>query len=576
MRARGGPGPLLALVALVPLAAGANVNGNVDIQSQSVQTSGEARTGGFQGTTATLLQETISLHYAGLPFGSTVALVTLGGGFTNIDGALGNGSSLHGRATSFDLSAALLPRRSYPLRIFTRGSVVDGSPGVVASTGGAATLAYGASLNLEPGTLLPGLRLEAEEGRSSHLRDRPLSDIRRMINASAFKDVGDERLNLTLRLDSERRQEAGEFATRTANFSWISPRHQTLLLASEVQHSGLADVAGLTSERQVSASHLQRWSQRLSSDVALQLSEASATDGKGMRENAQASLTLLPFLDRQLTISGTANAGAARTTSTAAQARGTNYGGGGRVGYAQPLSGWQAGISAGAAANACNCEFGNSGTQTTVVGGVSMAKVTEQRVSLQIDYNIARVFAPATRGGRRLEQHARASARLPVTESADTNFALGYDDGYRELIDLHAGTAYTLREVAGTGAAGLTFRLGRGSLNTELRHSRGAVIVPPARFVSGTPATARALTSGTLAASYSALERLSLQAQLAGSWTELKGSPPMTSAIATLGATYRFGRMTFTAQYQYTRTDVSSLAGTQQTIRASFSRPFEL
>ena len=238
MRARGGPGCLLALVALAPMAAGANVNGNVELQSQSVQTWGEAREGGFQGTTATLLQETLSLHYAGLPFGPAVALVTMGGGFTNIDGALGSGGSLHGRATSFDLSAAFLPRRSYPLRIFTRGSIVSGPPGVIASTGGAETLAYGAALNLEPGAVLPGLRLEVDEARSSHLPDRPLSDVRRMLNASASQVMGEQRLSLSLRVDDERREQAGQFATRTANFP--GSRHSTRPFCSRARCSTAA------------------------------------------------------------------------------------------------------------------------------------------------------------------------------------------------------------------------------------------------------------------------------------------------------------------------------------------------
>ena len=574
-RAAHGLSCLFAVSAAIALPAGAVVTGNVEVQSQTVRTLGDVGNGQTQGTTASLLQENVSLHYAGLPFGPAFALVTMGGGFSNIDGAMGNGQSLHGRSTSFDLSAAFLPRRAYPLRIFTRGSVVDGPPAIVASTGGALSLAYGGSLNLEPGKLLPGLRVEAEEDRTSHVADKPLSDVRRSLTGSAFKSYGQELLNLTLHLDDDQRLGAGEFLTRAGNLAWTSPSHQTLFAASEVRHTGV-DIAGLTADREGSASHVQRLSDALSANAAIRLAEATAPGADGVRGSAQTGLSVQPITGEQLVISTSANGGFARTESKTATTRGTSYGGDARVGYTRPLAGWTASAFLNGNIDTCKCEFGNSGTQEGLGGGLSFGRTTASRIVLQGDWSAQKVFAPLSRGGRRLEQHVRGSTRLPVTDSADANFALGYDDAYREVIDIASGTAYTLRELAVSGAAGLTYRLDRAFLSGEVRHVRGDAIVPPSRFVAGAPAAARNFTSAALGAGYDAWAGLQLTAQLSGSWTELRNAPPLSSTTANAGAIYHFGRMTFSAQYQILRTNSAGLASYQQSIRATFARPFEM
>jgi hypothetical protein len=575
MRVAHGPACTFAVLSAVAFPAGAIVTGNVEVQSQTVRTLGDTGNGGSQGTTASLLQENVSVHYAGLPFGPAFALVTLGGGFSNINGAMGNGQTLHGRATSFDLSAAFLPRRAYPLRIFTRGSVVDGPPGIIASTGGAVSLAYGGSLNLESGKTLPGLRLDFEEDRSSHVADKPLSDVRRTAAATAFKSYGAELLNLSLRLDDDQRLGAGAFQTRSANLAWTSPQHQTLLAASEVRHTSV-DLAGLTSDRDASASHVQRLSDALSANGSVRLAEATAPGADGTRGTAQTGFSLQPIAGEQLVLSASADGGYARTTSKTASARGTNFGGDTRIGYTRPIGGWTASAFVGGNIDHCNCEFGNSGTQEGLGGGLSVGKTTASRILLQGDYSAQRVFAPLSRGGRRLEQHVRGSTRLPVTQNADASFSLGYDDGYREVIDVAAGSAYTLRELAASGAAGLTYRLDRGYLSSELRHVRGDAIVPTSRFVAGAPAAARTMTSATMTGGYNPWSGLELTTQLAGSWTDLRGAPPLSSTAVTIGSVYRFGRMTFSASYQILHTNSSNLSSNQQSIRATFARPFEI
>src|SRR3954462_6333627 len=111
MRAAHGLAIGLAVLAAAALEARAGGTGKEGVQPQPGRT--KADTGfGSQASTATLLQENVSMHYAGLPFGPAFALVTLGGGFSNIDGGLGNGVGLPGKSPSGDMSGEFLPRRA--------------------------------------------------------------------------------------------------------------------------------------------------------------------------------------------------------------------------------------------------------------------------------------------------------------------------------------------------------------------------------------------------------------------------------------------------------------------------------
>ena len=96
---------LALAAALAARPARANVTGNVEVQTQTTQSSVAP---GVGTTQSTLLMESLALHYAGLPFGPDVAIATAGGGFSNVTG-WGSGMQLRGRVFSFDGSA---PRRA--------------------------------------------------------------------------------------------------------------------------------------------------------------------------------------------------------------------------------------------------------------------------------------------------------------------------------------------------------------------------------------------------------------------------------------------------------------------------------
>lgn len=560
-----------ATLLCAPAAARANVNGTVEIAGQAVNT-----TAAGTNSTATLLQETVALHYAGLPFGPTVALVTLGGGFTNVDGALGSGGNLHGRVYSFDLSAALFPLRAYPLRFFTRGSVTDGLPGVVASASTSEALAYGAALNLQPYGWMPALRLEGEEARSSHLAGEPLSDVRRDFTLGLYKQAGDERVSALVRVDTDRRHDEGKFDTGSASLTWSGPTHDTTLAATEIEHSAV-DLAGLASEREASAGHVQRFGDRLAASAVVRYGDASTPHAAtGRRGEAEASVNWKPVAGEDAVLSAFANGGATHTVSSTATVDGTTAGGGARAGYARRFGFLQAAANAGLGTSSCDCGFGNRGSQTTADGGISLGLLSTSLLAIQADYAVARVFAPLSRGGRRLEQHVRSSARVPLTAATELTLSLGYDDGFRELIAIDTGTAYTLHELAGSAALGWNYRFNWALLGAEVRYARGAVVVPPNRFVAGTPSTAHALTSGSVNASMNLRPGLQLTAVATASRTDLDDARPLLSTNGVAGLNWRVGQLTCTAQYQILRTDVGGNPATQQSIRAGISRPFEL
>lgn len=566
--------PLLALLALLaPPAAGANVTGNVEVQSQTTQNVSQP---GVGTTQSTFLMESLSLHYAGLPLGPDVAVATLGGAFSNVTSWLGRGLQTTGRILSFDASVGLLPRRALPLRLYASGSVDAGSSGVLVTTGGPSLL-YGGTLNVEPGAHLPGLRLDASEGRSSRPGHASGSDVQRRVAASSYGTAWGQRLDLGLRLDDDHRDGAGDVTASGATLKISSAPHQTTLLASEVRRS-IPTLGGITSDRQLGATSELRWSPALSTQLSGRLSEAGAGGATGRIGDARAAFTWVPVQGaRSLTLSGGANAGFARTSAPGAEASGTSYGGAARVGHARPLGAFTASAGVGASASACDCGFGNDGTTTLLDATASLALARAARSSAQVEYGLAKVFAPLGRGGDRLESHARATGRLALGAESSVNAGLGWDDDFRELIDLTAGRAASLHERTITGSLGGATRAGGLSLSGETRHTRGRVVTDASPFVASGAKQVRSITSLQASAGWSPRHDVGLQAQAIGTFTELHDAPAIQSYGANAGVVWRLGRITLSAQYQAFRYDLRDVpASFQHSIRTALSRPFDL
>jgi hypothetical protein len=569
-------GLLVALTLLGAPRARAGVTGYAEVQGQATETTTQAVGGAARSSATTLLMETLSLHYAGLPFGPAVAVVTAGGTFTSVSSWYGQGREASSQALSFDTSLGLLPRRAVPLRLFAGGTLVSGTGGALAAAGAGPSLLYGGALNLEPGRLLPGLRLDVSEARSSRPGLPDLSDVQRRLVATAFMDAHGERLTLALRLEDDRREAAGEVTSRSLALDWGSPRHQTTLLAAEVRRS-LAILTGITSDRLVSASSVQRWRTTLATTLSARLSEASGAGARGTLGDARAAFTWRPVDGRrQLTLSGSGSAGFTRTTSSAGEATGDSFGAAARASYGQPLGPVGATLSLGAATATCDCRFGNSGTTTQLDATAAATLLSGGRRSCQVEYSLVRASAPLGSGGDRQEHHARAFGWLGLGVATSLTASLGYDDGRRELLDITTGRAVTLPERALSASLGASTQLGRVYPSAEVRHARNTVVTEGSPFVAGSATRVRAVTSGLATLAWTPLERLGLQGQLRASWTELD-TRSLTTVGASLSLTWRLGRLLLASQYQLTRSQLGhDPTARQQSLRLTLSRPFEL
>ncbi|MBI3182928.1 MAG: hypothetical protein HYZ28_12395 [Myxococcales bacterium] len=571
--------PLLAAWAsLAPAAGRSGTTGSFDVQGQATRILGETPNGTTQASTAALLQENLTLHYAGLPFGPAVALITAGAGLTNVNAAPGLGLTRSGRTASFDVSAGFLPRRSLPIRVFARGALPSGDQGHLATIGPGPSLAYGASLNLEPG-LLPGLRVDFEEARTTGFLTRePLTDLRRVVSLGSSRSIGGHHLNLTARLDQFHPQGLPGYDSYLASFSWLSAHHQSQLLATQIDR-GAVSLLGLTRERDLHASHVQVLGDRLTADAAAHAGEVAApNDARGSRSDARLGVTYRPLAGEQLLVSSGLHAGLTSAQSPTVSRSGRSYGASLRGSYARPWGPLNLGLSAGGGLDTCQCEFGNSGTQARVDGGLTVGALAFHRGNLQASYNLGRVFAPPTRGGDRLEHQVQANGSYRPRSDLELRLNVGYDDRFRELVDLASAQSLTLHERALGLGAGASKAIGQGAVSADLRHARGSVLVPEggSQFVSGFPSSAQSITSAVVSGLTPIGERAHLNLQLHGTWTSIGNGPPLATLFANAGFTFAFGRLSTSLTYQLTRSTVGELATVQHEVRGTLSRPFEL
>jgi hypothetical protein len=566
---------VLAPLALLASSARASVTGNLELQSQTTQT-----VVGGGSTQTTMLMESLSLHYAGLPFGPEVAIATAGGSFANVSGWPGyaSGAGFGGRVLSFDGSVGLLPRRAVPLRLYGRGTMQDDAQGALSTHAGPSAL-YGAAMNLEPGTLVPALRLDVSEGRSTRPAHARFSDVQRRATATSGGVVLGQRVTLGLRLEGDHVDGAGDLESRGLTLAAGSARHQTTLLATEVRRS-FPGLTGITSDRLLSGQSDQRWSAAVSTQLSARVTEARAGPSSGRVGDARAGFAWAPdAFHRQLTLSGFASAGLTRLAATQdVAATGTSYGGGGRVGYSVPLGPVTGGLAVGAATDTCACGFGANGTTLTVDSTASVALLRSERGSGQADYTLVRAVAPLERGGDRLESHARGTGRLSVGYASSLSASLAWDDGIRELLDISAARAVSIHERAVSGSVGATTYLPGLSLGGELRHARGRVVGGGgAGFIAGGATQVRAVTSASATAAWSPHPSLGIQAQLLGAWAALGTAPLTTSYGANAALDWRLGQITVGLQYQALAVEIGRAPRSlQQSIRSFLSRPFEL
>lgn len=579
-----------ALVALV-LCSGtafAGLTGQISATGQGVALEAGQPGGAITRQLTAMLQENLGLQYSGLPFGPSVALLSAGLQASNLNLFTLGGEPLGARTASLDVSVGLLPRRSMPLRLFARGTVTDGGPQLMPTLGGRESLAYGANVNIDPGgSFWPSLRADYEEQRFTGLGTvTPLADVRRQAHLGLARGFGLHRVSLSGRFDQEQRSVTGAWANITVNGSWGSPAHQltvvgtwidrqlvTALPSPSLQNPGLVGNVMAVRERQLRLDHVQRLSPSLQLEARGRLGDARFSNGTGALGGLGLGATWFPLGGQDLSLSASGDVG---FTDTSSVGMGTSAGGSGRAGYARTIGPVRGGLFVGGGSQWCACTGLAAGFLSSIDAGGSIGTIGFDRFELRADYRFAWIDAPMGRGGKRLEHHALGFARARILPNLEVNLGGGYDDGFRDYIDVVGGTIASIHERAGFFGGGVGLTVGRVMGTADVRHARGGALIPAGGIVNGPPPSARAVTSGSLNVIAPITSQLDLTAGANLAFTSLDAAPPLSTLSGQAGVNVRLGRIAGSLAYQVSRADTVGLVTTQHFLRLTLSRPFEV
>ncbi len=565
---------------LVALSASAlaGVTGHVSSEGQAISISSYDRVGGTRQAASLMLEESIGLHYSGMPFGPSVALIAAGVEALNVN-SWSSGASLSGRAASIDLSVGLFPRRALPVRIYAHGTLTDGSGPSVLTMGNRESLLYGASLNLDPDQKWPGARLEAQEQRMTALGSkRTLGDVTRMVSGSVYRSFGEHQVNLGAQFRQDEREVLGKIDNFLVNGSWTSPRHQTGLVLGETERTllpaGLAGVSPST-DRFGRLWHVQRWFPELSTDASAHVVDSSFANGTGTQVGVGVGASWKPLAAHDFLLSGSADVGATRSQNPGGTATGSVGGGGLRAAYSRPVRRFVGGAAFGASATHCSCVGSIEATRSMVDGTLTLGTLDFERFNASAEYTVAWVQAPPVLGGARFEHHARLAGQARIHQVLG-QLSLGYDDSVRDYVDVTTNQIVPFHERVFVGAISALVPIASGTLSAEARHARGASFSSPSPFVNAPLSSARTTTHVSLDALYPVGTRVEARAGALADWTTLSGSQGLFTAGGQATISVRFGRLIGALSYQYTRSDVSGLATNQHLVRLMLSRPFAL
>ena len=202
------------------------------------------------------------------------------------------------------------------------------------------------------------------------------------------------------------------------------------------------------------------------------------------------------------------------------------------------------------------------------------ARVTQPPA--RVDYRLALVDAPMGRGGKRTEHHLLGFSRVRLTGHVDLTVNAGYDDGFRDSIDVTSGGVAALHEQAFFVGGVVNASFGGVTGTADVRHGFGSALIPGSGFVDGPPPTARSVTSGSAFVMVPVLHELELNGGVNAAFTSIDGAAPLSTVGGSVGVTARLGRINAQLAYSFTRADTQGLLTLQHFVRLSLSRPFEV
>lgn len=564
-----------SLTVVLSTVAWAGLGGQISLIGQGVALDSTDITGTSRQSGSALLQENLSLFYSGMPFGPSVALLSAGLQASNVNSWSTNGQTLTGRTATLDTSIGLLPRRSLPIRVYARGTVSEAGPQSIPTLGGRESLAFGANLNLEPGGWLPHVRADFEEQRFTGPGAATLGDTRRFASLILARPFGAHLVTLTTRFDQEDRTSSGRWLGLAMTANWASPTHQTTVFGNYVERALRFVAPGLpsaTTERGLRLEHVQRLSPAVVLEARGRASDARFDTGDGALGGLGVGMTARPFEAHDLQLSVLGDLG---LTHTSATGDGQSAGISGRAAYARALGPVRAGLGLGGGTQWCGCNGLTAGLLSSFEVGAS-ASLVLQNLDSHASYRLLFVDAPAGRGGKRTEHHLLLSAHTRLLTRADVSVLVGYDDGFRDYIDVRSQGLASIHEVAFFGGGGVSVALPRGWVSVDGRYSRGNALIPQTPFVDGPPPTARQVVSFGLNGALPVSAWLDLSVGGQAAWTSIDDARPLTAFSGTAGLTVHAGRISALLSYVITRQDTQGNIGVQHLLRLSLSRPFEV
>ncbi|MFO0594267.1 MAG: hypothetical protein U0228_03155 [Myxococcaceae bacterium] len=559
---------------VVARSAWAGLGGQLSFTGQGVALDAQDVTGTARQSASAVLQENLSLLYAGTPFGPSIAVLTAGLQATNFNGWSTSGEVLSGRAATLDASIGLFPRRAMPLRLYARGTVADGTPQSLPTFGGREAVAFGANVNLESTGWWPHLRADFEELHFTGVSAPPLGDLRRFATLTLTRPIAGHLVSLGARYDQENTAAAGQWLGVSLTGAWGSPLHQTNAFARYVDrqlHVFAPGAPTATVERTLRLDHVQRLGAGLLLDVHARAGDARFDTGDGALGGLAAGATWKPFdaHDFQVALSGDLG-----LTHTSGAGDGRSAGALGRASYGRFFGPVHAGVGVGGGTQWCGCAGQGEGFRSSVDGNAS-ASVAFSNGDAQASYRIAYVDAPVARGGKRTEHHALGLGHVRLGRT-DLTAYLGYDDGFRDYIDVRSSVAAALHETAFSTGGSVTVALPRGSASLDGRYAHGTALIPDSPFVDGPPPTARDLWSVGLNGGMPVSTWLDASLGARATWTTIDGQRPLSTVGVTAALSAHFGRLNAQLQYQLARSDTQGNLGVQHLLRLTLSRPFEV
>ncbi len=566
-------------VLVLSLVLRAGVYGDLSAQGQAQTFEATTPNGSKSSTRSLIIAENLGLHYAGTPFGPNAVMLGAGLQAVNVNGFGDAGALVSGRSATLDVSVGLFPRRALPLRLYARGTLTDGGPQSLATLGGRESLAVGANVHLEPFAILPGLRLDVEQlNFTGYGTTTPLGDVRRTLAATLYKQLDSHQLSATVRVTQEQRSLIGEWLGVGLLGSWTGPQHTTSLAAESVDRSKLVvplpGAATSMVDRTLRLNHQQRWTRRFFMDASARLADVRFDAASGTQGGATAGVSWQPFEAHELSVSAAGDVGFATTTATTQT--GATAGGTGRLGYARAFGPIRAGAFVGGMGQHCqNCVGLTDGWMGSFDVGVAASTVAFERFDAQADYRTALVRAPMGRGGNRTEHHGKLTGRVRLWGRSELYALVGYDDGFRDYIDLTSGGIASLHEQALSLGGGAQVLVWRGMASVDARHVRGNSVIPASPFSLGPPLTAREVTQLSANLVLPVLPWLDAQGGAMSGWTVLDNARPLFTVTTNVGLTARVGRFSSSLTWNVYRNDTQGFVTTQHLVRLAVSRPFD-